>query len=72
MLSFAMISGEGATRAVISDARSLAESLPPGRNRDELLQHSDEAEAYVNQLADLCHKGMVRWLHSHAGIWLYD
>ena len=45
---------------MIADARSLAESLPPGRTRDELLQLSDEAEAYVNQLADLCHKGMVR------------
>ena len=46
-------------RSVIADGRLLASTLPPGPARDELIKLCDETESYVNQLADLCQRGMV-------------
>ncbi|KAF6041156.1 Vinc [Bugula neritina] len=50
--------GEQATRAIIADGRRLAATLPPGKDRDQLLKLCNDAEVCVNQLSDLCHRGM--------------
>ncbi|XP_067931173.1 vinculin-like [Watersipora subatra] len=58
--------GERAVRSVIADGRALASSLPPSATKEELLKLCDETDAYVNQLSDLCHKGMGGTPHAKA------
>lgn len=59
-------------RSVIAESRRLASSLPPGAAREELLKLCDETEAYVNQLSDLCHKGMVGSAHFSVSLCVFS
>jgi hypothetical protein len=58
---FLFLTGEQAIRQIVQEGRKVADNMPNGAKKGEVLRLCDEVEMLTNQLADLSRKGLVSY-----------